>query len=1120
MIRDPFFNDIIEKLNGVLDPELFEQCAADLLRHFHPTLVPIQGGTDAGMDGGVAEGEGPAFPLICTTASYVIGNLTRSIKSYLKNGGTRRRAILATSRQLTPPRRRNLEARANELGFELMQIYDQPAIADRLYYNPHWCLELLNLTGDPSPLSIIPLTKRPSPAVSLTGRDKDMKWLQKVKDDCLIVGQPGSGKTYLLRMFAKESEGLFVIKNDCAVIAPALRKQQPKILFVDDAHLTGNFLVKLRQMRDEVKASFHIVATCWPGSQDKIAEMLSISTSQVHTIDLLTRDEIVEIIKMTGVHGPRELVREIVDQSQGRPGLAVTLTYLCLQGDVQKVALGDALSKSTLNDFEPLVGKKARLVLAAFSIGGDSGMPMAIVAEALEIRESEIHIIITELAAGGVIDENERLQTISVTPRTLRFALVRDTFYRCAASLDASRLIENTPNLGDTVMTLIGARARGAVIPSDFIIGLLERANSEEAWHTYAWSGEQEAATVLDRHPELLIKVARAALRNTPKKVIPLLLNAAIGDDRELHSTTEHPLRLIDDWVKSSYPGTGAVMFRRETLLAVILESLSKGTDQRVCLKAMSSVFSLRYEDHSSDPGSGRTITLTDGAIAVSDVESIGGLWKRAFSAIKKTKDVDWSLVLNIISKVAFPGPIRGSVEPDFRKTARKITSRMVKDIAAVTKSRMGICRRLKGISQRAQLKVAISLDKDFETLFPREGFKDWEAVQKKWKSAIVNLANKWLSDSTDYIIKRIACFESEAESANINPPRLTPNLCWELSEKTSDRIPWIKAMIKAKLKGDLIFPFIQKSAIHNESGWKSIIARCLNIKDYRWIAIQILLTLPSPPQYLLNKAMQNLEGFGEFIEFLCFGGKVPEKTMSQLLKHPDKLIAGYTAVGEWTSDPKGEVRDSLRNGWRRAIINFEKEEYWIGEILSKDSSLAYEWLKKHINRDQIPYGEVDIIKKAIEPLGFDERKELLNLIHYDCWRPEIVNELIGDSVELYRVLLKDKKKKPFHLTPLSRFKSSVIGEESWEEEKWIENAKAALDAGYSPEDIVFAVLSSWSWSGKESDMWSHWKGRYENLCSNGDKRIQKVGEIGKARCVRNMKRALEDERREDVFGL
>jgi hypothetical protein len=39
MNRDPFYRQIIERLQGKLDPDLFESCAADLLREAYPTLV-------------------------------------------------------------------------------------------------------------------------------------------------------------------------------------------------------------------------------------------------------------------------------------------------------------------------------------------------------------------------------------------------------------------------------------------------------------------------------------------------------------------------------------------------------------------------------------------------------------------------------------------------------------------------------------------------------------------------------------------------------------------------------------------------------------------------------------------------------------------------------------------------------------------------------------------------------------------------------------------------------------------------------------------------------------------------------------------------------------------------
>ncbi|MBN1618482.1 hypothetical protein JW887_04015, partial [Candidatus Dojkabacteria bacterium] len=146
MLRDPFYNQIIERLQGKLDPDLFEACAADLLQTIYPTLVPIRGGTDAGMDGAVADGQGEPFPLVTTTSKNVIGNLTRNLTSYLEHGGTRRKVILTTSQELTPKKQRNLYKRAAELGFTLLNIHEQATMANLLYRSPEWCKELLNLT--------------------------------------------------------------------------------------------------------------------------------------------------------------------------------------------------------------------------------------------------------------------------------------------------------------------------------------------------------------------------------------------------------------------------------------------------------------------------------------------------------------------------------------------------------------------------------------------------------------------------------------------------------------------------------------------------------------------------------------------------------------------------------------------------------------------------------------------------------------------------------------------------------------------------------------------------------------------------------------------------------------
>lgn len=466
MIHDPFYNQIIARLNGVLDPETFERCAADLLRTIYPTLVPIRGGSDAGMDGAIADGEDVPFPLISTTSEDVIGNLTRNLKSYLDDGGIRRKIILATSQSLTTKRRKNLFKRAAELGFVLIQVYDQVAIAGLLYRNPKWCLELLNLTGEPSALSVVPLTERPLLNHNLIGRDTDYEWLCNSTGDRLLVGQPGCGKTYLLYKYAQEGRGLFVVSKVRGEIASALRSLQPEAIFVDDAQLDVDFLVTLKHLREELGANFAIIATSWEGNKHEVAEVLHLPETKIHGLELLTRSEIQQVIEAAGIRGIPPLEYVIVNQAEGRPGLAVTLTHLCLQGGIQAVWSADALTQTMLKYFVRRTSRYLNEILAAFSLGGDAGMVMADVAREQNLNELEVREAVVKLASGGIIHE-VNAYCLSVHPAEMRYALIRDVFFSGAAKLSPFQLLLHTPSLAETIHTLIETQRRGANIPQE-----------------------------------------------------------------------------------------------------------------------------------------------------------------------------------------------------------------------------------------------------------------------------------------------------------------------------------------------------------------------------------------------------------------------------------------------------------------------------------------------------------------------------------------------------------------------------------------------------------------------------------------------------------------------------
>ena len=126
----------------------------------------------------------------------------------------------------------------------------------------------------------------------------------------------------------------------------------------------------------------------------------------------------------------------------------------------------------------------------------------------------------------------------------------------------------------------------------------------------------------------------------------------------------------------------------------------------------------------------------------------------------------------------------------------------------------------------------------------------------------------------------------------------------------------------------------------------------------------------------------------------------------------------------------------------------------------------------------------------------------------------EFVVFLIDEDITLYHKLLRNENLKIFHLAPLS----------GQIDDDWIEKAKLALDMGYSNKEIAFSIYGtvgvSIEWIGSESAMWLGWIRQFDKLSTNEDECIRKVGEIGKAHAEKNYVWALEEEKREAIYGI
>jgi hypothetical protein len=1112
MIRDPFYRDIITALGERLDPELFERCAADLLRSIYPGLVPIRGGADAGMDGAIADGEGPAYPLVSTTSKRGLDNLRRSLQSYLAEGGERRAVVFATSRALSPKQRRNLGRAAAELGFTLLQIHEQAAFADLLYHSPEWCRELLNLTGQPPALSALPLTTRPCLGDTVVGRGADLNWLSGGEGDALLVGQPGSGKTFIMRELVARGEGLFVVSDDPGRIAEALRAQSPGAVFVDDAHLQRDLLIRLVQLRGEIGADFRIVATCWPGEAVEVMRGLGISRSGVRELELLTRREIAEVIRACGIHGPRPLLRELIDQTKGRPGLAVTLCSLCLREGVRDVVTAASLYEDVRVSFGQLVGARAVPILAGFAVGGGAGMRMEVVAAALGLPLVELHEAVVRLAAGGVLNEKHD-RSLSVQPDALGHALVGDVFFGGAGSLPVHAFLAAAPDPDAAAMTLVGARSRGAAVPDTLIRDLLVGHCTSRAWRAYGSLGPEEVRWVLDRRPDLLLEIAWSGLEYLPEITIPRMLARAVGDGRALHSHPEHPLRILQDWVKSATPGEGEVVDRRAALLDATLAWHTGGAaDPAVCLRALAAAFTPEFEDHESDPVDGTTFTMRFGGLLLDEVEGVQALWPRAIPLLTACGFVDSSTIQYLIRDWAHPEvSTRGYAAPEVRASMVRFARRMTEDVLAAAGTHPGFRLWAARLAERMGWEVHVDVDAAFEVLYPNREPRDLRAAHREQMAAATALAEAWAQEQPTTVAERLVRYADAAASAGLRWPDWTEHVCRRIAETVQDPVLWARTLVTAGGSYLMVGPFLQRVLGEALPGWEELWGECYDSPGLRGSAILIALTEPRTPERVLDRALRDLTGLDSAIQTECLRRHIPEDRLARLLRHPSGEIAAAAVEGIWHADPEGVVPEVLREDFRRAAVEHLEHDHTLGLVFKADPSLAFEWLRIRIGKSPANYWRDDEpFAAAVSVLDRDQRRQLLQHVTVDTWPREIVRYVVDRDPELFSVLLSSPDLARLHLEPLG-------GEPDAE---WIPLALMALDAGYEAEEVAGAVRGSmWQWDGKESDMWAGWVDRFRPLESHPHPGIRRIGTAGREHAESELDRALRREREEAVHG-
>lgn len=716
--------------------------------------------------------------------------------------------------------------------------------------------QLLQILHYQSVLSIYPKTRRPLIDLPLVGREDDLNWLvwrAERGQDCLLMGQPGTGKSFLFRKLIDDYNALFVVGNNRRQLEMAVMTIKPAVLMVDDAHIYSDILLDLKQIREQSGLRFAIFANCWPSKQAQVAVQLHLSLMDIRELSLLSRDHIVAVLKSIGVEEPWGLVYELVNQSEGRPGLAVTLADLYRKGGHHDIFSGEAVANHLVEEYikRDVAADYSNEMLAALSLGGDYGMSPTTVATAFALRPIEVNRAISELSAAGIILE-VRDDFMSVRPKALRDVLIRKVFFSGSLMQESlSELLGNVPSLPQTTLTLLSAKRRGASIPDQLLRELLTQIKENgwffqpdhrEAWISYSALGPNEAKWVLDHGAEYLMAIAPYALRSIPEETVPRLLDKAVGDNRQLHDYPDHPLHIIKDWASDLKNGD-ITRDRKKLCNAVTKWHLQKG-EPNVSLRAVMLTIEPRLETGESDPGEGNIYTLHNGHFTVHGIEGLWELWPQVLEFLKSIPINDWQPLLDTAHGwVHYQMTMRGEKLPeDVAEAARNFARILIQDIASLSAGHQGVLRALENLIRGENIHLDTTVQPEFDVLYPLEDWENYQLAEETQRTAALNLASTWVNIPAEDIVPKLEWFEREAEEANLHYPRYSPLVCYEVARQCANPVSWVDLMLSSDLPSDLLGSFMGRLSSCDRDIWMPRVQRCLENKKTSDLAISFIL--------------------------------------------------------------------------------------------------------------------------------------------------------------------------------------------------------------------------------------------------------------------------------------
>ena len=608
--------------------------------------------------------------------------------------------------------------------------------------------------------------------------------------------------------------------------------------------------------------------------------------------------------------------------------------------------------------------------------------------------------------------------------------------------------------------------------------------------------------------------MAPEALHTAPETVIPLLLELAVGDRRELHSTPNQPLRLIKDWANSGVPGRGEAVRRKRIVVRCALAWVASGKDFNTACRACSEVLRTVYEGTETDPGSGTKFDIVRGMLTDEEIAELGPIWDEMRVAIVETGEAPWPTLLSACWELIHPHVFDEYPAQVFEES-RRFGETVIKDLGEMAGAHPGVLVRLNTMRQHLGHDALYSVPEDYVALFGKDDHTDWERDEQERAELITQLAKKWATGDPAEFTQRLNWLHREAAVAGANSYDRSPFLCHHVAKRVDDPAHWLTVLAAAKIPAICLLPFLERVVQDSVEDWEAVALPILNDPALEYAAVDVGLRVPHLTDTMWPALSPRLARYHQLTKTLCFRRQVPLATLRRLLHHDSIEVTHATAVGMWTGEKHGAIPDELRQEWENAVVAIDGDEHWLKKILAFSPAVAIRWLKARIEKnDWNALWNRENVQTAVAGLDDTERFDMLHRLHGlpDRFHLEgVTMALLGDSDQLYRRVLRDRSLTDLWEDPVRRRA----------DEAWRRYAGIALEEGRSPGEVAEASVSrSDSWWGPHS---MHLQGQIDEFAVWLQDPVGGIREVARLMIERfsaSREQALADERKEAIEGF